>query len=350
MKDFLEIDGSHGEGGGQVLRSAIALSLATGRPFRMTRIRARRPKPGLMRQHLACVSAAQQVSAAKVIGAELGSQTIEFVPGPLRGGDYVIQIGTAGSTVLVAQALLPAFIAKDIEARLEIHGGTHNPMAPPYSAFEHVVAPWVRRLGVPLTTALLRPGFAPMGGGALEVVIGARQAAEPVRLEARGALIGVTVEVLTSSLPDDIATRELDVVRARLTSKIDVPLIERHLSPSKNHWRATSVGNAIAVTLHFEHHTEEVSVLGERKLSAERVASLVADKALAFLAHGQPVGEHLQDQLPILLAVTVGGRFQTVAPTLHLQSQLDLLPRFTGQPIRVSRLDEGVIIEVAAFR
>lgn len=87
-------------------------------------------------------------------------------------------------------------------------------------------------------------------------------------------------------------------------------------------------------------------MLGERKLSAERVAALVADKALAFLAHGQPVGEHLQDQLPILLATTVGGRYRTVPPTLHLQSQLELLPRFTDQPIRVEPSDDGILVEV----
>lgn len=351
MKELLEIDGSHGEGGGQILRSALSLSLATGRPFRMTRIRAGRPKPGLMRQHLTCVLAAQRVSGAKVIGAELGAQTLEFRPGPLEGGDYTLEIGTAGSTVLVAQSLLPAFMAHGLEVRLEIHGGTHNPMAPPYSALEHVIVPLVGRLGVPLTTTLLRPGFARMGGGAFELVLGPKQSAAPLRLEARGALTGVTVEVLTSSVPDDIAMRELDVVRARLAAALDgVPITERHLSPSKNHWRATSVGNAIAVMLRFDGHTEEVSMLGERNLSAERVGALVADKALAFLGHGQPVGEHLQDQLPILLAATVGGRYRTTPPTPHLQSQLELLPRFTDQPIRVEPSGDGILVEVEPMR
>lgn len=351
MSQMLEIDGGHGEGGGQVLRSALALSLATGRGFRLTQIRARRAKPGLMRQHLACVLAAQQVSGARVMGAELGATTLEFEPGEVRGGEVVVEIGTAGSTVLVAQSLLPGFIAKGVAVRLVIHGGTHNPMAPPFSAFEHVVAPIVRRLGVSMTTRLLRPGFAPMGGGAIEVAVEGVEVAPPLALEARGALRAVTIEVLTVALPDLVATREVAVVKARLAKVLgaEVPIEERLLSPTKNRWRASSVGNAIAVLFHFEGHTEEVSMLGERKLSAEHVAARVADKAEAFLAHGQPVGEHLQDQLPVLLAVTRGGRYQTTAPTPHLSSQLDLLPRFTGRTIRVTPVTstgDAVCVEI----
>lgn len=337
MRHPIEIDGSHGEGGGQILRSALSLSLMTGLPFRMSRVRAQRAKPGLMRQHLACVVAAQQVSEAKVRGAELGSTELEFHPGPLVAGEYAIEIGSAGSTTMVAQSLLPAFIAKGVEARLVIHGGTHNPMAPPFSAIEHVVAPLVRKMGVPIEATLRRPGFAPMGGGIIEVALGVRErATSPFVLTERGPLEGVTLEVLTVSLPDTIARRELDVVRARLRVPLgDIPITERHHSPSKNHWQASSVGNAVAVMLHFAHHTEEVSMLGERRLSAERVAAMVADKALAFLAHGEPVGEHLQDQLPILLTATRGGRYRTTAPTDHLVSQLDLIPRFTGRAIDV---------------
>lgn len=342
MSSLVEIDGSHGEGGGQILRSALSLSLMTGRPFRMSRVRAQRAKPGLMRQHLACVVAAQQVSGAKVRGAELGSTELEFHPGPLVAGEYAIEIGSAGSTTLVAQSLLPAFIAKRVAARLVIHGGTHNPMAPPFSAIEHVVAPLMRKMGVPIDATLRRPGFAPMGGGIIEVVLGVREhATTPLVLDERGPLESVTLEALTVSLPDDIARRELDVLRARLRAALgDVSITERHLSPSKNHWQVSSVGNAVAVMLHFAHHTEEVSMLGERRLSAERVAAIVADKALAFLAHGEPVGEHLQDQLPILLTATRGGRYRTTAPTDHLVSQLDLIPRFTGRPIEV-RVDPG---------
>jgi RNA 3'-terminal phosphate cyclase (ATP) len=349
MNQLIEIDGSHGEGGGQILRSALSLSLMTGLPFRMSRVRAQRAKPGLMRQHLACVVAAQQVSGAKVRGAELGSTELEFHPGPLLSGEYVIEIGSAGSTTLVAQALLPAFVAKRLQARLVIHGGTHNPMAPPFSALDHVVAPLMRKMGVPVALTLKRPGFAPMGGGVIEVVLGPRSDAAPLVLDERGPLTGITVEVLTVALPDDIARRELEVIRGRLTKArpelAEVNIEERHLSPSKNHWQVSSVGNAVSVLLHFGEHTEEVSVLGERRLSAGRVAEMVAEKALDFLAHGQPVGEHLQDQLPILLTATCGGRYRTHRRTMHLDSQLDLIPRFTGRAIQVDEApgDAGVV-------
>ena len=144
----LTLDGSTGEGGGQILRTGLALSMVTGRPLHITRIRAGRPKPGLMRQHLACVQAAVAVCGGQAEGAELNSQTLVFTPGVVRAGDYRFQIATAGSCLLVLQTVLPALMLADAPSQVELMGGTHNPMAPPFDFLERAFAPLVRRLGV----------------------------------------------------------------------------------------------------------------------------------------------------------------------------------------------------------
>ncbi len=146
----LVLDGSTGEGGGQILRTGLALAMVTGRPLHITRIRAGRPKPGLMRQHLACVQAAVAVCGGQAEGAELNSQTLVFTPGDVRAGNYRFQIATAGSCLLVLQTVLPALMLADGPSKVELAGGTHNPMAPPFDFLERAFAPLVRRLGVGL--------------------------------------------------------------------------------------------------------------------------------------------------------------------------------------------------------
>lgn len=143
----IEIDGSAGEGGGQMLRSALALSMCTGQPFAMQRIRAGRAKPGLMRQHLACVNAAAEICGAQMQGAEMNSQTLQFTPGPVRAGEYRFVIASAGSCTLLLQTLWPALMLADGESRLTLGGGTHNPAAPPFHFLERSYAPLLHRLG-----------------------------------------------------------------------------------------------------------------------------------------------------------------------------------------------------------
>lgn len=145
--------------------------MCTGQPLAIQRIRAKRPKPGLMRQHLTCVQAAVAVCGAKVEGAELGSQTLVFEPGPVRAGDYAFNVGTAGSCTLVLQTVLPALMLCAEPSRVSLSGGTHNPMAPPFHFLERSFAPLLRRLGVGLDLELRRLGFYPAGGGELSAVV-----------------------------------------------------------------------------------------------------------------------------------------------------------------------------------
>src|SRR5689334_21475989 len=170
-QEMMRIDGSFGEGGGQILRTALGLSLATGRPFRIENIRAKRAKPGLLRQHLTAVEAAKQVGSAEVEGAALGSMTLSFAPGVVKGGNYHFTIGTAGSCTLVLQTILPALITAAEPSEVVIEGGTHNTMAPPYYFMEKTFVPVLNRMGADVALRLYRFGFYPAGGGKMAAVI-----------------------------------------------------------------------------------------------------------------------------------------------------------------------------------
>ncbi len=163
MAGIITIDGSQGEGGGQVLRSSLALSLVTGRPVVIEKIRAARKKPGLMRQHLTAVLAAAEIGGAEVEGATLGSRCLVFRPGPIRAGDCAFRVGTAGSATLVLQTVLPALLVAKDESNLTLEGGTHNPMAPPLDFLTKSYLPLFNRLGPTVEASLVRPGFYPVG-------------------------------------------------------------------------------------------------------------------------------------------------------------------------------------------
>ncbi len=167
----LTIDGADGEGGGQILRTSLALSLVTGIPFRIERLRAGRPRPGLLRQHLTAAHAAAEVGQVQVTGAALGSLSLTFVPGRVTPGTYSFSVGTAGSTTLVLQTVLPALLLASEPSTLTLAGGTHNPFAPPFDFLAQAYLPLVNRMGPQVTATLERPGFYPAGGGTCQITI-----------------------------------------------------------------------------------------------------------------------------------------------------------------------------------
>src|SRR5688572_16449750 len=183
---LITIDGSMGEGGGQVLRTSLALSLVTGKPFRIEKIRAGREKPGLLRQHLTAVNAAAAVGGAHVEGAALGSRELDFRPGPAKPGEYRFAVGTAGSATLVLQAVLPALLTARGASTLVLEGGTHNPFAPPFDFLDKAFLPLLRRMGARVEVALERPGFYPAGGGRFQVRVEPVERLERLDLPSRG--------------------------------------------------------------------------------------------------------------------------------------------------------------------
>jgi RNA 3'-terminal phosphate cyclase (ATP) len=328
---MLEINGA--EGGGQLLRSALTLSLCTGTPFRMYGIRAGRSKPGLMRQHLTAVLAAAEIGGADVTGAALGAQDLVFVPGAVRGGDYRFSIGTAGSTTLVLQTLLPALCAAAEPSTLVLEGGTHNPMAPPADFLIQAYAPLLRQMGVDVGIELQRYGFYPAGGGRLSVAI--RPAAlQPLTLLARGACQSRNACALSSAVPSTVAERELAAVARRL-GYADAELAHRALRP------AAGPGNVLSVTLQFEHVTEVFVGFGERGIRAEAVAERVCEQVEAYVKSGAAVGPHLADQLLLPLALAGGGVFTTTTPTDHLTTNAALIEKFVAVDIQTEKVDSA---------
>ncbi|MCS7239165.1 MAG: RNA 3'-terminal phosphate cyclase [Thermoguttaceae bacterium] len=318
--DIITIDGSAGEGGGQILRTALGLSMVTGRAFRIEKIRARRPKPGLARQHLVAVSAAATICQAEVTGASLGSQELVFRPGRVCPGKYSFDIGTAGSTSLVIQTILPAILMVPGRWEIELIGGTHNPLAPPVDYLQKTFLPILKRMGAQVEVELLRPGFYPAGGG--RVVLRGRgcETLRPVELLERGALRRRLAWAAVANLPPHIAQREVDTLCQLLGFAPAETAIRR--------WEAFGPGNVVAVELEFENITELFCNFGERGKPAEKVAEELAREVRRYLATEAPVGEHLADQILIPLALAGEGRFRTLSLSSHAQTNIEIINKF----------------------
>ncbi len=318
---MLSIDGSFGEGGGQILRTALALSTSLGRPFRITRLRARRDRPGLRPQHLAAVRAAAEVAGARVAGATRGSQTLVFTPGPVRPGPYRFDVGTAGSATLVAQTVLPALLTAAGPSTLTVIGGTHNPLAPPFEHLAETYLPLLERMGARVEARLTRRGFYPAGGGEIVLSVRPTPRLAPLRLTERGPVRAVRAEAVLEHLPRHIGERELAVVARRLG-------LEPAALAITEAGEAESPGNYLLVRVVTEALTEAFAGIGRRGLRAEAVAEGVADAVGRYLAAEVPVGPHLADQLLLPLALAGGGEFLTVAPTGHTRTQLEVIRHF----------------------
>lgn len=330
---LLTLDGSQGEGGGQLLRSSLSLAVALGRPVRITKIRAGRERPGLLRQHLAAVRAALAISGGEGTGAELGSTEVTLQPGPVRAGEYTFAVGSAGSALLVLQTVLPPLLLADGPSTVVVEGGTHNPLAPPFEFLERCFAPQLARLGAGLALELLRPGFHPAGGGRVRARI--TPAARPRALEllVRGAPLEQRAEIGVAHLPRTILEREREALVRDLGWRAE-QVLERDVNAS------LGPGNYLVITLAFEHVTEVLAGFGERRRSAEAVARAASAAARRYLAAEAPVGEHLADQLLVPLALLAGGRFRTLSPTPHTTTNAALVNLFLPGAVRLERQAE----------
>jgi len=322
---MLTIDGVMGEGGGQVLRTSLALSAVTGKPFRIERIRGKRGKPGLLRQHLTAVRACAEICGARVSGAELGSQTLSFEPGPVKHGEHRFAVGTAGSATLVLQTVLPALLVAKGSSRIAFEGGTHNPMAPPFEFVAQTFLPLLRRMGATIDAELVRPGFYPAGGGRFEAHIEGGAPLRPLELMTRGELLGVHIAAIVSQLPETIAIREMKILAgalAELPIEVDTARVD-----------SAGPGNVASVTVRSASVTETFTAFGEVGVRAEAVAHRLAGQVRKYLASDAPVGEHLADQLLIPCALAGGGCFRTTEPSLHTRTNAEVIGAFL--PLRL---------------
>jgi RNA 3'-terminal phosphate cyclase (ATP) len=329
-RTMIEIDGSRGEGGGQVLRSALTLAVLTGKAVRIENIRAGRRKPGLMAQHLQAVRAAAAVSGARVEGAQLGSSCLAFEPRGVKAGEYRFDIGTAGAATLVLQTVLLPLAAGGGDSRVTITGGTHVPWSPSYHYLERVWLPCLRRLGVKAEIAMSRAGLYPRGGGVVSAVIRPSLPDVPLRLIDPGPLTVVRILSAVANLDESIAERQSRQARRRLEG-CGAPVEVEQFSLS-----ALSPGTMLMVQADFEHSRCAYAALGERGKPAERVADEAVDGFLTFLASGAAVDEHLADQMLIPLALAPGvSELRTARVTQHLLTNAWVIGQFLEARIEI---------------
>jgi RNA 3'-terminal phosphate cyclase (ATP) len=335
---MITIDGSHGEGGGQILRTSLALSLVTGQAFRIQNIRAGRQKAGILRQHLTAVAAAANVGDAAVDGAALGSKELVFKPGKVRPGDYRFAVGTAGSATLVLQTVLPALIIGNKPSRLTLEGGTHNPHAPPFDFLDRAFLPLLNRMGPKISANLERAGFFPAGGGRFSVEIHPVEKLTPLAPQSRGESKGRSARAIISNLSPGVANRELKVV----SEKLGWPRECLHI----NEVESNGPGNALILELAFENITEVFTGFGERGVLAETVAENAIKEVRDYLASGVPVGEHLADQLLIPLALAGSGSYLTRNLSRHTRTNIDVIAKFMPVAFRMEQSGNGSVVSL----
>ncbi len=327
----IQIDGT--EGGGQMLRTALTLAMVTGQPFRMTNIRGKRRKSGLMRQHLTCVKAACEVSGGTADGAEIGSTEIVFRAEKLLGASYHFTIGTAGSTTLLLQTLLPALLFADGPSTLRLEGGTHNPMAPPFDFIERVYLPALRRMGVEAEVSLIESGFAPAGGGVIECRIEPCAQLSKIDLHDRGELKSSTLTSIVRNLNPEIAERMNEAARKQQPCG-DVRVEVREPGPGR--------GVCCLYEAVFENSSELASACGEIGVTADRVGARVGKSLKHFLSSNAAVGRHLSDQLLLPMALAGGGGFTTMIPDDHVSTNLAVIGKFLPIESTVEDVDRGL--------
>lgn len=329
---WIEIDGSMGEGGGQVLRTSLALAAMTQKALRVVRIRANRGRSGLLRQHLTALNAMAAVSGATMRGAHLGSSEIEFEPGPLKHGEYHFVVGSAGSTALVLHTVVTALLRAPGQSRIIVEGGTDAQAAPPSDFMELVWAPSLRRLGVELHYEVERRGYYPGGGGRVVCTIESTGRLNRLELLQRGATVERFGVARVSALPREIANREIHTLRGALGLTRSEIRSEQESSPR-------GPGNTVSIRWRCESAMEVFTAFGELGRPAEVVAGDAAVEALRWFEADVPVGEHSADQLVLLMAIAGGGAFRTLRPSLHARTQLELIPRFLPVQIQVEHED-----------
>lgn len=336
---MIVIDGSRGEGGGQILRTSLALALMTGQSFRIENIRAKRKEPGLLRQHLTAVRAAVAVGQAEVAGDALHSTQLTFRPGRLQPGDHTFRIGTAGSTTLVLQTVLPALLTAAAPSRLVLEGGTHNTHAPPFDFLAKAFVPLVNGMGPQVTLTLERHGFYPAGGGRFVAEIMPCPRLQPFTLLERGEIVTQQATALVANLRTDIARREVATIGEQLGWERD-----------RLHWRAIKEsdgpGNVVLIEVGSPVITEVFSAFGRLGVLAEAVAGEAVSCARAYLDSGAAVGEHLADQLLLPLALAGGGAFTAANLTLHATTNMETIGRFLPVRFTTERVGTAWRVEV----
>ncbi|MDD1771305.1 MAG: RNA 3'-terminal phosphate cyclase [Methanomassiliicoccales archaeon] len=333
---MIELDGSQGEGGGQIVRTALSLSAITGEPFRISSIRAGRPEPGLRPQHLAGVKLMQSICSADVQGAEVGSTCLEFHPGIVLGGSYVLDVGTAGSLTLLMQSVLPALVLSPVHTELVLTGGTDVRWSPPVDHHGNVLFPLLRRMGAKLDMTVERRGFYPKGDGHMRLTVQGGPL-RPLHLTDRGELLRLSGTAYVQGLSEKVAER------MAASARKDLPDAEVR----KEVTNGRSIGAGISLYAEYANSLLGWSCLGERGMPAEDVGHEAAAGLLREIAAGGTLDVHTADQILPYMALAGGGSFSVREVSGHLATQMAIVPRFL--PVRFT-VDEGAPVSISISR
>jgi len=327
----ITIDGSFGEGGGQILRTSLALAAITGQSVAIENIRANRPKPGLRPQHLTGALAVAEICSAELTGAKVDSTRLTFKPGPTRPGNYVFDVSkvraSAGSVNLVLQTVLWPLAMSGGRSRVTIKGGTHVPFAPTSNYIDDTFLPTVAAMGVRCHYSIKAAGYYPEGGGEVEVEVPAVDRVEPIDITAPERPFHARLTSAVSGLPTSIAERQLSTAAARLKSAglLSDEILTQYPSRGK--------GTIVFISLTAGNAHAGFQSLGELKKRAEKVADEACDELEAYLESGAAIDKHLADQLIIPMALADGAsRFTTCEVTLHLLTNIAIVEQFL--PVR----------------
>ncbi|MHC4112140.1 MAG: RNA 3'-terminal phosphate cyclase [Planctomycetota bacterium] len=320
--DTIVIDGSTGEGGGQILRTSLTLSCITGKSLHIENIRAARRNPGLARQHLSCVRAACQICNGQAQGATKGSQVLDFQSGSIRNSDYHFDIGSAGSASLVIQTILPALFLADKPSAVTVTGGTHNPMAPPFDFLDETFLSAIATAGFDGICTLIRHGFFPAGGGKITFNIQPWQKStdQIIDLCQPNTEPQIYGRIYTAKLPERVAQRQQTLL---LQSGLNIRDVE-HIKVKDS----DGPGNCAMIRLCGGERTTVFTTFGMRGKASEDVISEVTSLTEEFLASDAAVDRFLADQLLIYMAIAKAGSFTTNELSSHLQTNMEVIKKF----------------------
>jgi RNA 3'-terminal phosphate cyclase (ATP) len=332
MKRLIEIDGSFGEGGGQILRSSLSLSMYIQQPVSINNIRAGRKKPGLMRQHLTAVKAAAEICDAQVIGAEISSLKLYFDPGKVKSGHFNFDIGTTGSTTLVLQTILPVLMLADCESSISLGGGTHNEFSPPVDFLNHSFFKQLKKMGSDVNINIGKFGFFPVGGGKIDVNIKPSNNLNRIEIMNKGTHRSKKAIAYSSLIRESIGQSEMKIIQKKLgwnevnctSTMVDSP----------------GPGNVVVLIDENENSTEVFTGFGRRNYKLKNVIDDVLREYSEYVDSDIPVYKYMADQLIIPMALAGGGSFVTTEPTLHTMTNIEVVKKFLRIEIVVEKISD----------
>lgn len=340
--EFLEIDGSYGEGGGQLLRTAIALSCITNRPVKVHNIRGKRPNPGLQHQHMTALRAAVEISKADVKGLSIGSTTVFFKPGEISGGKYEFDIKTAGSVTLVMQAILPILCFAKEPSEVTILGGTDVPWSPTIDYFKYVVIENLRKLGIDASVDLIKRGHYPKGGGKVILKVKPVNKIVPISSTYRGNIIAVYGISHCTNLPNHIAIRQAKAAINVIKSEVKNVELKEEVS------QGLGPGSGIALWAEIENGFRiGADALGAKGKSAEDVGKEAGVKLLEELRSGMAIDRHMGDMMILYMAIAGGLQMGVSSLTLHAETMIWLTEKFFNIKWNIERMNGRAIVRLS---